>query len=187
LSTCCYCCEESPEKWTGLEPPKLYGRHNAIPDDSDAEAEADAEAKTDILEWIQHQAEKFQPSTRIYILHYCAYKFGKIIIRGWVDSFLVRHKDELAETISKPQEEVRLQVPREFLLGRISRMEEAMQSCVRDLVFNLDEVGVGVGVGVGVSEWEDLKSKKVVVPTGTNSQTIHDGVHRNLKRRTPSK
>jgi hypothetical protein len=71
----------------------------------------------------------------------------------------MQHKDKLAERISKPQEDAGLQVPREFLFGTISRMEEAVKSCSHDLVFNLDEVGAGV------SEWEDRKSKKVIVPT----------------------
>jgi hypothetical protein len=55
-------------------------------------------------------------------------------------------------------------------------MEEVVHGCVRDLVLNLDEVGV--------SEWEDRKSKKVVVPTAMSSQTFHHGVHRNLKHIT---
>jgi hypothetical protein len=42
----------------GLEPPKLHGRYNVLPDDAEAKAEAEA----DILAWIQHQAEKSQPS-----------------------------------------------------------------------------------------------------------------------------
>jgi hypothetical protein len=37
-----------------LDLPEPRGRHNALPDDSEAEAEAEA----DILTWIQHQAEK---------------------------------------------------------------------------------------------------------------------------------
>jgi hypothetical protein len=122
----------------------------------------------------------FQPSpiyeNRIGILHCCITKFGKVMTRGQVDSFLIRHKDELAETISKPQEDARLQVSRELLLRTISPMEEAVQSCVRDLVFNLDEVRV--------SEWEDRKSKKLVVPTAMGNQTIHHGVDRNLKHST---
>jgi hypothetical protein len=81
-----------------------------------------------------------------------------------VDSFLLRDNDELAETISKPQEDARLQIPREFLLGTINEIEEVMQSCVCELVFNLNEVGIGV------SEWEDRKSKKVVVPTAMGSK-----------------
>jgi hypothetical protein len=52
-------------------------------------------------------------------------------------------------------------------------MEEAIQGCVRDLVFNLDEVGV--------SEWEDPKSKKAVIAIGRDSQIIHYGLSRNLK------
>jgi hypothetical protein len=126
-----------------------------------------------ILAWIQHQAEKSQPSTRTDIVHYCSGKFGKVVTRRWVDSFLIRHKDDAVEAISKPQEDAHLQIPREFLPGPISGMEEAVQGCIRDLVFNLDEVGV--------SEWEDCKSKKVVVPPAMSSQTIHHRANRNLK------
>jgi hypothetical protein len=93
-----------------LIPPKQRGRHTALPEDSEA----------DILAWFQHQAEKSQPSTRTYILHYCSGKFGEAVTRGWMDSFLIRHKDNLAETISKPQGDARLQVPREFLLGALA-------------------------------------------------------------------
>jgi hypothetical protein len=86
---------------SGLKPLKQRDRHNALLDDSEA----------DILAWIQHQAEKSQPSTRTDILHYCSGKFGKAVTRGWVDSFLIRHKGDLVEIINKPQD-ARLQVPR---------------------------------------------------------------------------
>jgi hypothetical protein len=82
-----------------------------------------------------------------------------------VDSFLLRHKDDLVKTVSKPQENAHLQVSREFLLETINRIEEAAHGCVRDLAFNLDEAGV--------SEWEDRKSKKVVIPTDMGNQVRH--------------
>jgi hypothetical protein len=41
------------------------------------------------------------------------------------------------------------------------------------LAFNIDEVGV--------SEWEDRTPRKVIVPVSMTDQTIHHGVHRNLK------
>jgi hypothetical protein len=85
--------------------------------------------------------------------------------RGWVHSLLFQHNDEFAETISKPQEDARPQVRREFLHGTISGMEEAVQGCVRDLLFNLDEVWV--------SELEECTSKKVIVPTNMGSQMLH--------------
>jgi hypothetical protein len=71
------------------------------------------------------------------------------------------------------QEDSRLQVPREFLEETIRCMEEAVQGVVRDLVFNLDELGV--------SEVEDRKPKHAVIPTSPSGQTIHHGVNRNLK------
>jgi hypothetical protein len=77
--------------------------------------------------------------------------------------------DDLAEMISKPQEYTRPQVPREFLLGTMSGMKDVVQSCIRDLVFNLDEVGV--------AEWKDPKSKQVILPSATSRQTIHHGIH----------
>jgi hypothetical protein len=43
-------------------------------------------------------------------------------------------------------------------------------------VSNLDEVGI--------SEWEDRKSKNVVVPVAFACQTIHHGISRNLKHIT---
>jgi hypothetical protein len=74
------------------------------------------------------------------------------------------------ETVSKPEENARLQVPQEFGLVTIIGMEEAVHVCVRDLVFNLDdERSRDFG--------EDRKSKKVVVPTAMGSQTIHHGIN----------
>jgi hypothetical protein len=110
---------------------------------------------------------------RTNIFHYCASKFGKVITRGSVDSFLITQKNAFGETTSKPQEDAPLQVPQDFLFETISRMEEAVQSCVCHLVLKLDEVRA--------SEWEDRKSKNVVVPTATDYQTIHHGINWNLK------
>jgi hypothetical protein len=91
-----------------------------------------------------------------------------------VDSFILRHSDELTEKQSFPQEEPRLQVPRIFLNETISCMNEAVQGCPADLVVNLDEVGI--------SDWEDRKPKKAVIPITATSHLIHHRVSRDLKR-----
>jgi hypothetical protein len=116
----------------GFSPPKLRSCHNSVPDRDEE----------DVIASIQHQAEKSQPTTRIDIRHYCVNKFGKCITRGWVDSFILRHSGELFETKSIPQENPRLQVPREFLVATVGGIEEEIQGSIRDLVFNLDEVSV---------------------------------------------
>jgi hypothetical protein len=93
-----------------------------------------------------------------------------------VDSFLLRYSDELETTTNSAQENSRLEVPQEFLRETLRCMNDAVQDCLRDLVLDLDEVGV--------SDWEDRKSKQVVVSAAFNDQTIHHGINRNLKHIT---
>jgi hypothetical protein len=85
----------------------------------------------------------------------------------------LRHRDELAETKSTPQEDARLEIPRVFLNETVRCLGEYVQGMKAELVFNLDEVGV--------SEWEDRKDKKVVIPRILSGQTILHRASRNLK------
>jgi hypothetical protein len=55
-------------------------------------------------------------------------------------------------------------------------MQQSVHDRIRDLFFNLNEIGV--------SESEDRKSKKVVVPSLMSSQRTHHGVNRSLKHIT---
>jgi hypothetical protein len=147
----------------GLNEPKVRGRHFAFDDDSEVQ----------ILEWIQGQAEKCEPVTRTDLKHHCEVKYSRSISRGWVDSFILRHREDLFETKSTPQEEVRLEVPRAFLDETTRCLREHVQGMKAELVFNLDEVGI--------SEWEDRKQKKVIVPTIMNGQTIHHRASRSVR------
>jgi hypothetical protein len=147
----------------GLEPPKVRGRHFAFDDDSEAE----------ILDWIEKRADKSRPVTRTDLRRYCETKYSTSISRGWVDSFILRHRDLLRETKSTPQEEARLEVPRVFLDETIRCLREYVHGMKAELVFNLDEVGV--------SEWEDRKEMKVVVPITLSGQTIHHRASRQVK------
>jgi hypothetical protein len=55
----------------------------------------------------------------------------------------------------------------------IACLSERIPGSCAELVFNLDEVGI--------SEWEDRAPQKVILPVSITNQTIHHGVHRNLK------
>jgi hypothetical protein len=116
----------------GLGPPKVRGRHPAIDEGSEAE----------ILEWIEAQAEKCNPATRTNFCQHCQSKCSVTISRGWVDSFILRNRDELAETKSKPREDARLEVLRIFLNETLGCLGEYVREMKAELVFNLDEVGV---------------------------------------------
>jgi hypothetical protein len=52
-------------------------------------------------------------------------------------------------------------------------LKEHIQRRVAELVFNLDEVGI--------SDWEDCKTKTVIVPAIMRGQTIHHEISRTVK------
>jgi hypothetical protein len=74
---------------------------------------------------------------------------------------------------SVPQETPRLEIRRCFLDKTIQCISQFVQGRPTQLVFNLDEVGI--------SEWEDRKSKKVIVPLSARGPTIHHKMNRALK------
>jgi hypothetical protein len=88
-----------------LEEPKVRDRHMAI----------DKNSEVEILEWINIQIEKCNPVTHTDLRHYCEVKYSTSISRGWIDAFILRHRDDLTETKSTSQEKTRLEVPRVFL------------------------------------------------------------------------
>jgi hypothetical protein len=89
-----------------------------------------------------------------------------------VNSFVLRHSDEIFKTKSTPQEQQRLQVPRMLLERTVWNLKEDIQRYVCELVFNLDEVGI--------SDWEDRKAKTVIVPVTMSGQTIHHDISRTV-------
>jgi hypothetical protein len=143
--------------------PKVRRCHMAVDENPEAE----------ILEWIDARAEKCNPVTRTDLQHYCEVKYPILISRGWADSFILRHRDDLTETKSTLQEETRLEVPHAFMDQTIHRLREYVQEMKAELVFNLDEVDM--------SEWEDRKDKKVIVTKTIAGQTIHHCASRNVK------
>jgi hypothetical protein len=49
-----------------------------------------------------------------------------------------------------------LQVPQAFLHRTVENLKEYVQGCTTELVFNIDEVGI--------SDWEDCKTRNIMVP-----------------------
>jgi hypothetical protein len=68
-----------------LNEPKVRDRHFAFDDDSEIA----------ILEWLQNQAEKYKSVTRTDLRHYCEAKYSHSTSRGWIDSFILRHREDL--------------------------------------------------------------------------------------------
>jgi hypothetical protein len=64
-----------------------------------------------------------------------------------MESFILRHQDDLSEIKSTSQENTRLEVLRAFLDEAIRCLREYVHGMKAELMFNLDEVDM--------SEWED--------------------------------
>jgi hypothetical protein len=147
----------------GLEPPENRGRHPAWDDDIERR----------LLLWIQENAAKNSAVTGRDVREHIAMRYHQSVIRGWVNSFLRRHLEDLCRVNSVSQETQRLEVPRCFLEETIRCLHEYVKGLCTELVLNLDEVGI--------SDWEDRKSKKVIVPQSMSGQTIHHKVNCALK------
>jgi hypothetical protein len=89
----------------GLEPPGERGKHPAL----------DADREQQILGWIQQKAEQSTPVGKTEIKDYCTTQLKVPITRACVNSFVLRHSDQIFKTKSTPQEQQRLQVSRMFL------------------------------------------------------------------------
>jgi hypothetical protein len=84
------------------------------------------------------------------------------VTRGWVNSFLGRHWEGSYLVKSVSQETQRLEIPRCFLEKTIRDIHEYVQGRPTEIVFEIDEVGI--------VDWEDQKSKRVILPSSMRGQ-----------------
>jgi hypothetical protein len=75
-------------KLRGYDISPARGRHREFP----------TNAEQELVDWIAQKAANHTTINRTELLHECVQRFGKSITRGWVNSFLPRHADELFQT-----------------------------------------------------------------------------------------
>lgn len=109
-----------------------------------------------IIEEIVSKRTTFDFLTPNQILSFTEENTGKTITRGWLNSFIFRHSDVIANTYLNPQDSLRLTVPRKYLTEYLDLVEKVIIIAPAALIYNIDETGL--------SDWEDKKSKSVIVP-----------------------
>jgi hypothetical protein len=72
------------------------------------------------------------------------------------------------------QQEQRLQVSRIFLDTTVQHLNESVQERTSERAFNSDKIDV--------SDWEDRKTRKVIVPATMRYEMISHGISRNVAR-----
>jgi hypothetical protein len=130
----------------GLHPAGNRERHTLL----------DRDTESQISDWIQQNAESSTPVKRQAIKQCCTSQFQTPLTRGWVTLFVLRFSQKIIHTKSIFQEDQRLELLPMFLHRRVQNLNEHIQGCTTQLVFNLVEVGI--------SDWEDRKTRNAVGP-----------------------
>jgi hypothetical protein len=91
-------------------------------------------------------------------------------------SFIKSQDDQICRTIVRLQENVRLEVPREYSEGYINLIKEYVPLVPTELIFNIDESGF--------SDWEERKSKSMLILIEARRATVHYPVSRKIRHQT---
>jgi hypothetical protein len=75
-----------------------------------------------------------------------------------------------------PQEQLRLRIPRDYLNDYISLIKEYVPLVPAELIFDLHETGL--------SDWEERKTKPVIIPSHASSSTVHYPIDRAIRDHT---
>jgi hypothetical protein len=136
----------------------------------------DLEQESDVIGFIHEQFASQHYVTQRELLNYVEEKFAKILTSGWMQRFLDRHKSDVSRAIVNPQEQVRMEVPRASLDEYLLLIKKLVQIVPTELIFNLDETGL--------SDWENRKSKPVIVPAAAGDSRFHYPINRSIRHHT---
>lgn len=142
--------------------PQPLGRHAALSE----------EIELELISMLIQRGDEAHGLTQNELLHFIEEHYEKILTRGWVNYFLIRHKDEVKSARSFPQEDQRMLIPRDFLKEHLLLLYKILHGRCAELVFNLDELGY--------SEWQSRSPKKVIVGANVDSSTVYHSVKRSL-------
>jgi hypothetical protein len=91
-------------------------------------------------------------------------------------SFLKKHANLICRWVVRPKENVRLEVPHDYLDQYIKPIKEYVPLVPRELLFNVDENGF--------SDWEERKRKCVLIPTEARKRILHYPGGRKIRHQT---
>jgi hypothetical protein len=129
-----------------------------------------------VLDFIRHGFSAGNYVAQREVLSFIAESFGKTVTHGWLSSFLDCWSDHITRTVVSPQEQLRLQIPHSFLDDYIRLIQIYVLLVPTKLIFNLDETGL--------PDWEERKSKLVIVPSDAIQIPLHYPVDRGIRYHT---
>jgi hypothetical protein len=126
--------------------------------------ELETDSEQELSDWIANEAINNMAVNETELLHEWNERFWKKITRGWVNSFVKCHREQLVEIKG---------IPRTFPEAGIEGFQYHIHNSRAELVLNFDEIEI--------SEWEDRTEKRVIMTSTMRGQTIFQEIHQNLK------
>jgi hypothetical protein len=114
--------------------------------------------------------------TQSELLNCMEERFHVTLTHGWISTILSRHSEKVGRAFVSPQELPRLQTPQCYFDKYIDLIQACVPLVPSELIFNLDESGL--------SDWEERKSKAVLVKTKAADQPLHYPVDRGIRHHT---
>ena len=129
-----------------------------------------------IIKWIESRYREKNPVSirdmRIEIFE----KFNIAVSKNWFRYLFIKYPNSVMIGIAHPQDEKRLNVSKTTAKKHISNLLNYVNNIPTELILNLDEASS--------SDWQDKRSKKVIVPYGLSNERIEYAVERCSKKIT---
>jgi hypothetical protein len=148
-------------KQTKFAPP-ISGRPPALKEKQEREP----------VELLRPTRENRHSLTKVGLLDNIEKHHGKILTYGWAYSFLALHNEQITTATIHSQEDLHLQIPRQFLDHSV----ELILGVNSRLVFNIDETRC--------FNWEERTNYDKVIPVELPASLIHFGVTRRIEHQT---
>jgi hypothetical protein len=136
----------------------------------------DPDQEADIVRFSRERFGSRNYATQKDVLNYVEEPFNKTLTHGWMKRFMDRQKNEVSGVTVAPQEKVRLEVLRCYREESLTLIKKIVPIVPTELLFNLDETGL--------SEWENRRSKPLLVPTQEQESTLNYPVNRSVRHHT---
>jgi hypothetical protein len=129
-----------------------------------------------VLQFVQDGLTSGKYVTQREILSLPEKHYQQTVTYDWLASFLERWEGIVIRTTVVPQEQLRLRIPRDYLNDYISLTKEYGPLVPAELIFNFDQTGF--------SDWEEGKTKPVIIPSHASSSTHHYPIDRAIRHHT---
>jgi hypothetical protein len=137
----------------------------------------DEDQSTVAVAFIRNGYSTHSSVTERDLLRFIEINYRKYLTSSWVNSFLKTHGHLICQSIVRPQENVRLEVPHEYLDQSIKLIKECGRLVPSELLFNIKESGF--------SDWEARRPTPILIPVEAKLMTLHYPTSRKIHHQTP--